>query len=64
MNDFPRCPKCGAWLESDDSYDLDMCGEFIRVCVVGHCADCNSSFQWIETYDFSSYGDLEELKED
>ena len=53
-----RCPDCGGYLISEDSFDLDA-NDVIIVKVVGHCENCKQEFLWYERFKLD---EIEEIK--
>ena len=56
----PTCPICGAILVEDDCYDTHFEEGEVIMYIVGHCDECNKSYQWTRVYDFSGIGEIEE----
>ena len=56
-----KCPYCGCDLIEDEDYDLTCEGDYVLEYVVGHCEECEREFQWMNRYDYVSFGDLREL---
>jgi len=58
-----KCPKCGGIIEHDDTYDSYIGDDYIVNYCVGHCAKCNTEFQWKEEFEltFDNVTDFEEI---
>lgn len=55
------CPKCGGIIECDDVFDQSTYDDrHIDYCC-GHCATCDTDYQWKEVYEFTEQIDLEEV---
>ena len=53
-----RCPDCGGYLFSEDSFDLDV-DDVIVAKKVGYCENCKQEFLWYERYKLD---EVEEIK--
>ena len=56
-----KCPKCGGSIIWDDTYDTDTNNNRHLEYCCGHCATCDTDYQWKEVYEFTEQIDLEEV---
>ena len=46
----PKCPKCGAELDIDDTLDFNYDDEWLSLKQVGSCPACGTYYQWDTNY--------------
>lgn len=46
----PKCPKCGAEIDIDDTIDIDYDDEWLSLKRIGFCSGCNANYQWVTNY--------------
>lgn len=53
-----RCPYCNSLLNEDDVFDFETSVSQAIEYVVGHCDNCDRSFQWRNVYEFKGIENL------